>query len=63
MKNRMSTPAPCFNRFLMILSLKLEAPNPKIIEILLCFIAFKRLRPFRVHVRFGVHFCLTLAPP
>ena len=48
--------------FWWFLSPKLDAPNPKIIEILLCFIAFKRLRPFRVHVRLGVHFCPTLAP-
>ena len=48
--------------FWWFLSPKLDAPNPKIIEILLCFIAFRRLRPFRVHVRLGVHFCPTLVP-
>ena len=47
---------------LIFLFLKLTAPNPKIIEKLLRFIAFKRLRPFRVRTRLGVHFCPTLAP-
>ena len=61
-KNACRRQLPVLIDFWWFLSPKLDAPNPQIIEILLCFIALKRLRPFRVHVRCGVHFSLTLAP-
>ncbi len=59
-KNRSPNPLLCWLRscivFSSILTLTPDASNPKITEKVLCFIAFKRLKPFRAQVRFGFDF-------
>jgi hypothetical protein len=42
--------------------MKPDASNPEIIENPLCLLVFKRLEPFRVHVRVAFDFGPNVAP-